>query len=76
MGVGISDKRVKVTRDNVLLVCGLVGIAFEALNGLERPSLLLLYAGMIGLPRVLNKDEKNQARRNELDSNSGDNNVP
>ena len=58
----ISNIRKTVTRDSVLFVTGLVLIIMEAFrNGAERPTLLLLYAGMVGLPAFLRKDEKEQA---------------
>lgn len=42
-----------------MLFCfGIAGIAYETLNrGIERPTLLLLFAGMIGLPQFLKRDE-------------------
>lgn len=46
-------------RDVVLFVAGLGGIGYEALSGLERPTLLLLYAAMVGLPAFLRADERN-----------------
>lgn len=43
--------------DNVLRVVGLLGVAHETLvNNVDRPTLLLLFAAMIGLPAFLNKD--------------------
>lgn len=47
-------------RKDILFVAGLIGIAFEAWSGTERPTLLLLYAAMIGLPLVLRADERRQ----------------
>lgn len=45
-------------RDVVLFVGGLAGVANEALRfGGERPTLLLLYAAMMGLPAFLRADE-------------------
>lgn len=48
----------KMVRDIVLLIAGLTGILHETLvveN--ERPTLLMLFAAMIGLPAFLRKDE-------------------
>lgn len=51
----------KVTRDTTLFVLGLVGIANEAYRqGTERPTLLLLFAAMIGLPAFLAGDRRRE----------------
>jgi hypothetical protein len=45
-------------RDTILFVGGLAGIAHEtAIAKTERPSLLLLFAAMVGLPAFLRSDE-------------------
>lgn len=64
--VGVSDKRLRITRDGVLFVAGLIGIAYETIIAqTDRPALLLLFGGMIGLPAFLNKDEKVQAKEDD-----------
>jgi hypothetical protein len=46
-------------RDIILFFTGLGLIVAEAFrHGTERPTLLLLYAAMVGLPAFLQKDEK------------------
>lgn len=49
----------KVTRDTSLFVAGLILTVNEALrtHG-ERPYLLMIFAGMMGLPVFLRRDEK------------------
>lgn len=48
-----------VIQKSVLFVVGLLGVAHETLIGeSERPTLLLLFAAMVGLPAFLAKDEK------------------
>lgn len=49
--------RLKLSRDIVLFVAGLAGVLHETVfqNG-ERPTLLLLYAAMMGLPLYLRKN--------------------
>ncbi len=48
-----------VIRNAVLFLAGLAGVAHETLIAAsERPTLLLLFAAMIGLPAFLVKDEK------------------
>ena len=61
----LSDRRVTFTRDSVLFVCGLIGILHETVvRDIDRPYLLFVFAGMMGLPIVYRKDEKDQARSN------------
>lgn len=59
--MALQARALKVGRTTVLLVVGLLGVAHETLvsNG-ERPTLLLLFAAMIGLPAFINQDEKKQ----------------
>ncbi len=48
-----------LTWNNVLRLVGLAGVAHETLvSNADRPTLLLLFAAMIGLPTFLNKDAK------------------
>ncbi len=53
-------------RDTVLFVSGIGLIFYEAIlrEGPERPTLLILYAGMVGLPAFLKSDEKKEADKN------------
>lgn len=53
-------KHVRITRDAVLFVAGLLLLINEAVlrNGAERPYLLVVFAGMMGLPVFLRSDEK------------------
>ena len=49
-----------IIRDMILFFGGLAGVANEALfQNAERPTLLLLYAAMMGLPAFLRADDKN-----------------
>lgn len=53
----VKRPNVRLSRDSVLFAAGLLGIANEALfNGAERPTLLILYAAMVGLPAFLAVD--------------------
>lgn len=46
-------------RDVSLFGCGLAGVAYETLGrDIERPTLLLLFAAMMGLPAFFPKGEK------------------
>lgn len=49
------DRLPKITRDLVLFATGLVLTINEAVwrDGPERPTFLVLYAGMMGLPAIL-----------------------
>lgn len=52
-------RRLRVSRDTILFVVGLAGIAYETLvTGGDRPTLLVLFGAMIGLPAFLRTDEK------------------
>jgi hypothetical protein len=49
----------KVTRDGLLFVVGLAGIAYETVVvHVDRPVLLALFGGMVGLPAFFRADEK------------------
>lgn len=49
----------RVTRDTVLFLVGLVGIIYETVVvHVDRPTLLILFGGMVGLPVFLHQDEK------------------
>lgn len=52
--------RIRITRDAVLFATGLALLINEAVirHGPERPYLLVMYAGMMGLPVFLRTDEK------------------
>lgn len=49
-----------ITRDGVLFVIGILGIAHETLvsGPSERPTLLLLFGAMVGLPLFLRADDR------------------
>jgi hypothetical protein len=53
-------------RSAALFFGGLAGIAYETLaqNG-ERPTLLILFAAMVGLPAFLRIDESRRAAKDE-----------
>jgi hypothetical protein len=49
----------KTVRDGVIFFVGIAGVAHETLaSGDADPTLLLLFASMIGLPAFLHKDER------------------
>lgn len=68
-------RRLRWSRDSVLFVVGLAGVLHETLiSQAERPTLLLLFAAMVGLPAFLRGDEKNQPvplQPEELDRGPG-----
>jgi hypothetical protein len=50
-----------IIRDAVLFVGGLAGVAHETVIATaESPTLLILFASMMGLPAFLQKDEKSK----------------
>lgn len=61
--------RFRITRDVVLFAGGLAGVAHETFFAtVDRPYLLLLFAGMMGLPVVIGADEW----RSRRGTNGGD----
>ncbi len=51
-------KTPKITRDVILFTFGLVGVGWETFaQNADRPTLLLLFGAMIGLPAFLKADE-------------------
>lgn len=49
----------RLSRDGVLFVVGLLGIIYETLvTGGDRPTLLVMFGAMVGLPAFLRSDEK------------------
>ena len=55
---------IRVSRDTLLFFSGLAGAAHETLIAdTERPTLLILFAGMMGLPAFLRADERKQEER-------------
>jgi hypothetical protein len=58
-GGGSTTSKFNRVRSTVLFVVGLAGIGYETLaEGGERPTLLLLFAAMCGLPAFLGLDER------------------
>ena len=52
-------RTIRLSRDSVLFVVGLAGIGYETLvQGGDRPTLLVLFGAMVGLPAFLRTDEK------------------
>lgn len=55
----MNKPSINIARGTVLFVAGLLGVAHETLIGkAERPSLLLIFGAMIGLPAFISKDKK------------------
>jgi hypothetical protein len=60
--------RLRLARTVVLFVAGLSGIIYETVvTGTERPTLLILFAAMIGLPLALRTDEKTRPPADKAD---------
>jgi hypothetical protein len=45
-------------REVILFVAGLAGVIYETLHGPVQPSLLVVFAAMMGLPIILHKDKE------------------
>ncbi len=53
-------------RDIILFLAGLSGVVHETLvSTVDRPTLLILFAAMMGLPAFLKKDEKKSSQGEE-----------
>lgn len=53
-----QSRLVTIPRDTVLFIAGLLGVLHETLfSESDRPQLLLVFAGMMGLPAFLRADE-------------------
>lgn len=48
----------RLSRDTILFVTGLAGIVYETVgSGTEKPTLIIAFAAMLGLPLFIRKDE-------------------
>lgn len=57
-----------IKRDTIIFTVGILGIANEALrNNVDRPALIVLFGGMIGLPVFLHTDEQRRKSRGGSD---------
>lgn len=66
----LQERLPKIGRDSVLFLSGLGGIFHETvIADQERPTLLLLFATMVGLPAFLRSDEKKNDSKKKEDSN-------
>ncbi len=64
----------RISRDTILFASGLMGVAWETFGqNAERPTLLLLFGAMIGLPVFLRADE---ARKDQQPSDPSVPTVP
>lgn len=57
------DTKLHITRDLVLFSFGILGIVHETVvNNTDRPTLLALFAAMVGLPVFLRLDSKDTSK--------------
>lgn len=64
--VRLWDKASHPTRDGILFITGVLGIAWETLGeDIDRPYLLAVFCAMVGLPVFLHTDEKSKFRMDE-----------
>lgn len=53
----------RVARDTLLFFVGLGGIVYETLtNGAEKPTLIIAFVGMLGLPLFIRNDEAHKSQ--------------
>lgn len=54
----------RITRDGLTFTIGVGGILYETIRqGAERPSLLMLFAMMVGLPAFFQADERRERKK-------------
>lgn len=54
-----SKRRLQITRNTMLFIVGLLGLAHETLiNDADRPTLLLIFAACLGLPAFLGESKE------------------
>lgn len=59
-------RRIKITRDLGLYLVGLGGVVWVVvMDQVDRPGLLVLLGGMIGLPMYLRSDERRREQRDD-----------
>lgn len=80
-GSGMSKRSGRwplLTRDGLLLIAGIALTINEAVfrSGPERPYMLMLFAGMMGLPVFLRADEKRKSDNDNGTNSSQDGNTP
>ena len=52
-------RKLRISRDTILFLVGLAGICYETLaQGGDRPTLLILFGAMVGLPAFLSSDKR------------------
>lgn len=54
-----TNRKLRISRNSVLFLAGLSGMGYTTLSGgAERPTLILAFLAMMGLPAFLSVDEK------------------
>lgn len=52
-----------ITRDSVLFAAGLIGVFYETVfDKADRPTLLLMFGAMMGLPAFLRTDDQDKGK--------------
>lgn len=66
----------KATRDSILFLGGFAGVVFETLHErVDRPYLLAVFTGMMGLPLFIRKDERGLDQPKHRDNGKQDDDV-
>jgi hypothetical protein len=62
-------RSLRVSRDTILFIVGLLGIAYETLiDAVDKPTLLIGFFAMVGLPVFLRTDEKAKAKTEAVET--------
>jgi hypothetical protein len=63
----------RVIRDIITYVGGLSGLVYETVtSGTEKPTLIIAFAAMIGLPLFIRSDEARRSQANKIIEDSSD----
>jgi hypothetical protein len=69
--MAVRRRRGQAVRDSIIFGVGIAGIIYETVfQQVDRPTLLVLFAAMVGLPAFLRGDEYLNVRRERDDVDS------
>ena len=71
--VAVKWPSARLSRDTILFGSGLAGLAYETISkGAEKPTLIVAFVGMLGLPLFIRGDEARKADAAEKKTSEAD----